>query len=49
MTAHIHEERGELAKARTEYTRFAALWRDAEPPLRSLVDDARARLMRLSR
>ncbi len=49
MTARIHEETGEFEKARAEYAHFVTLWRDAEPELRPLVDNARARLARLSR
>ena len=46
--AATYERLGELyeAKARANYTRFIALWKDADPDLQPRVRAARARLAR---
>ncbi|HYD52261.1 MAG TPA: hypothetical protein VEA99_06530, partial [Gemmatimonadaceae bacterium] len=38
------EERGDRAGARDRYARFVLLWRDADPELQRLVEDARGRM-----
>lgn len=40
----IHEAHGRRDEARAKYRRFVDLWRDADPELRPLVDDAQTRL-----
>jgi len=47
--ARIHERRGEVALAVAHYNRFISLWRNADPELRPLVDEARLALARLGR
>jgi tetratricopeptide (TPR) repeat protein len=42
--AEIYERRGERQKARDHYARFAELWKDADPELQPLVEDARRRM-----
>ena len=44
----LYEARGNRAKAREYYGRFADLWKDADPELQPTVADARAALKRLS-
>jgi tetratricopeptide (TPR) repeat protein len=41
------ERQGRLGDARGAYRRVALLWKDCDPELRPLLDDARARLARL--
>jgi tetratricopeptide (TPR) repeat protein len=45
--AQIHERLGEPEEAVEHYARFVELWRDCDPELRVLVEDAEARLARL--
>jgi tetratricopeptide (TPR) repeat protein len=40
----IFEARGEREKAVAHYRRFVALWQNADPPLRSMVTNARAKI-----
>lgn len=47
--ARIHERRGEVALAVRHYGRFVSLWRDADPQLQPLVEEARHALARLDR
>ena len=42
--AEIYERRGERQKAREHYARFLELWRDCDPELRPLVEEARRRM-----
>lgn len=42
--AQLHERRGEQAAAAAEYRRFIALWKDCDPELRPLVDEAKRKL-----
>ena len=42
--AELHGRRGERAAAAAEYRRFIALWKECDPALRPLVDEARRRL-----
>ena len=42
--AELHERRGEHAAAAAEYRRFIALWKECDPALRPIVDEARRRL-----
>jgi len=42
--AEIYERQGERQKAREHYARFAELWKDADPELQPLVEDARRRM-----
>lgn len=44
----IYERKGERQKAIDAYARFVRLWSACDPPLRPAVDDARARLARLT-
>ena len=46
--AAIYERLGEIKCARERYGRFATAWRDCDPELRPLLDDARAGLERLA-
>jgi tetratricopeptide (TPR) repeat protein len=41
--AEIYDRQGERQKAREHYARFAELWKDADPALRPLVEEARRR------
>jgi hypothetical protein len=45
--AKLAEARGERDEARRHYGTFIDSWRSADPELRAVVDDARARLARL--
>ena len=45
--AHIYERLGEPEAAAEHYARFVELWKDCDPELRLLVEDAEARLARL--
>ncbi len=45
--ARIHERRGERVAAVEHYARVVELWRDADPRLQPLVEEARAALRRL--
>ena len=45
----IYEARGQKAQAARRYTQFLRLWKNADPELRSVTDDARVRLARLRR
>ena len=42
--AEIYERRGERQKAREHYARFAERWKDSDPELRPLVEEARRRM-----
>lgn len=42
--AQLHERRGERAAADAEYRRFIALWKDCDPELRPMVDEAKRRI-----
>ena len=42
--AEIYERQGERQKAREHYARFAELWKDCDPELRPLVEEARRRM-----
>lgn len=42
--AQLHERRGERAAAVAEYRRFIRLWKDCDPELRPLVDEALRRV-----
>ncbi len=42
--ARIYERQGERQKAAAHYARFAELWKDCDPELRPLVEDARRRM-----
>ena len=44
----IYERTGERQKAIDAYARFVRLWSACDAPLRPAVDDARARLARLT-
>ncbi len=44
----LYEARGERDKAKEYYSRFVALWRDADSDLQPAVQDVRARLAQLS-
>jgi tetratricopeptide (TPR) repeat protein len=44
----LHESRNDYVKAAENYRKFIALWANAEPEMRLLVDDARARLRRIA-
>ena len=44
----IYEARGDLALAVAHYERVLELWRDADPELRPLVAEARARIAHLA-
>ena len=46
--AQIFEARGEREKAAAHYRRFVALWENSDPPLSSVMTDARDRLSKLS-
>lgn len=46
--AQIAERGGNVGAAANHYARFVALWKDADPELRPLVDQATATLQRLS-
>ncbi|MCY7380643.1 MAG: hypothetical protein LH467_15050 [Gemmatimonadaceae bacterium] len=45
--AQIHDRRGERALALSRYRRFMVLWKDCDPALRPLTDDAATRVARL--
>ncbi|NIN70631.1 MAG: tetratricopeptide repeat protein [Gemmatimonadetes bacterium] len=45
--AQIHERLGEPEQAAEHYARFIELWRECDPELRPLVEDAEARLAQL--
>jgi tetratricopeptide (TPR) repeat protein len=42
-SARIHEALGDLEQAALHYQRFAALWRDADPEFRPMVEEARSK------
>src|SRR3989441_1037506 len=42
--AQIYQRMGERAKAADHYSRFIDLWKDCDPELRPIVEDAKARL-----
>jgi tetratricopeptide (TPR) repeat protein len=46
--AQIHERLGELQQAAEHYARFIELWRDCDPELRALVEEAERRLEALA-
>jgi eukaryotic-like serine/threonine-protein kinase len=43
----LYEERGDRAKAASEFTAFVELWKNADPDLQPLVAEVRKRLARL--
>ena len=45
----LYEARGDTARASSNYARFIAAWKDADPDLQPKVEDARRRLKALSR
>jgi serine/threonine-protein kinase len=45
--AEIYDRRGNRTQAAQHYTRFIELWREADPELQPVVDDARTKLARL--
>jgi len=45
----LYQQRGDTSRAASNYARFVAAWRDADPDLQSKVDDARRRLKSLAR
>jgi len=47
--AQISQRAGNVGAAANHYTRFVALWKDSDPELRPLVDQATAALQKLSR
>jgi hypothetical protein len=47
--ARIHERLGHRDPAARHYARFLELWRDADPALQPVVEDARRRLADLGR
>ncbi len=47
--AQISQRAGNVGAAANHYTRFVALWRDSDPELRPVVDQATAALQKLSR
>jgi hypothetical protein len=44
----LYEARGEREKAKEYYSRFVALWRDADSDLQPAVQDVKARLAQLA-
>jgi serine/threonine-protein kinase len=46
--AKFYEEMGDFSKARESYEYFASSWRDADPELQPMVQEARAAAQRLS-
>jgi tetratricopeptide (TPR) repeat protein len=46
--AELYEKKGDREKAALHYRRFIELWKDADPELQPKVEDARARLRRLT-
>jgi hypothetical protein len=46
--AEMYERLGEREQAAEQYARFIRLWKDCDPELRPLVEDARRRLARLT-
>ena len=46
--ARIHESMGEPAQAAEQYARFVEMWRDADPELQPIVEEARAAVRRLA-
>ncbi len=46
--AQIEEELGRIEEALDHYTRFVELWADADPELRPLVEEARAKISELA-
>ena len=44
----LYEARGERDKAKDYYSRFVALWRDADSDFQPAVQDVKARLAQLS-
>jgi len=44
----LYEARGERDKAKEYYSRFVALWRDADSDFQPAVQDVKARLAQLS-
>ncbi|MGH7562855.1 MAG: hypothetical protein ACREK5_00315, partial [Gemmatimonadota bacterium] len=45
--AEIYERAGDVERAVEEYRQFVDLWRDADPELQPVVENARAALRRL--
>lgn len=45
----LYEEKNDLAKAASYYSRFIDLWKDADPELQPRVVDAKARLARIQK
>jgi tetratricopeptide (TPR) repeat protein len=46
--AEIYDQQGERQKAREHYARFAELWKDCDPELRPLVEEAQRRMAKSS-
>jgi len=46
--AEIYEAMGEPAKAAEQYARFVDMWRDADPELQPIVEEAREAVRRLA-
>ena len=47
LEAEIHQRLGDKKAAAEHYTRFIALWRSCDPPLRPIVEGARTQLARM--
>jgi tetratricopeptide (TPR) repeat protein len=47
--AEIYDRRGNRTQAAQHYKRFIELWREADPELQPVVDEARTKLARLGR
>jgi tetratricopeptide (TPR) repeat protein len=47
--AQIHDRKGETDKAKMLYAKFLGYWKDPDPELRPLVNEARNRLAQLMR
>ena len=47
LEAEIHQRLGDKKAAAEHYTRFIALWRSCDPPLRPIVEGARMQLARM--
>jgi hypothetical protein len=47
MKRLLHEARGDTQAASAHYARLVELWSGADPELRGIVEDVRARLGRL--
>jgi tetratricopeptide (TPR) repeat protein len=47
--AELYERQGDRQKAAAHYAKFAELWKDCDPELRPLVEQARRRVAALER